>query len=360
MERDWIWLVILTLAFICITAVHGNGVVTLTQANFEKEVGRDRYALVEFFTPWCGRCKKLASEYEKLGSAFKRTKSVLISKVDCEDQKTLCKKYGIQGYPTILWFPKGSLESKEYKGPWDVDDLVEFIKEEGDSDINLATNPSFVVPLTPENFDQIVFDKMKDVLLVFYAPWCGYSKMLIPTYEKLAAAYKLEEDIIFANIDSDNYRDLAEKHGVSGYPTMKFFPKSNKIGEHYVGGHDLSSLVTFINERCSKNRDTDGQLTSQAGVIASLDMLVKEFLSAASDEQKTMLSRMDEQVKNLEGSMARFGNIYLKIAKSFMEKGPNYPKKEIKRLQRILEQSINAVKADELVIKKNILSTFAA
>ncbi|KAG0474112.1 hypothetical protein HPP92_015396 [Vanilla planifolia] len=236
------------------------------------------------------------------------------------------------GRERIMHFNERTMES-----PWDVDDLVEFIKEEGDSDINLATNPSFVVPLTPDNFDQIVFDKMKDVLVVFYAPWCGYSKMLIPTYEKLAAAYELEEDIIFANIDSDNYRDLAEKHGVSGYPTMKFFPKS-----------------------AVKNRDTDGQLTSQAGVIASLDMLVKEFVSAASDEQKTMLSRMDEQVKNLEGSMARFGNIYLKIAKSFMEKGPNYPKKEIKRLQRILEQSINAVKADELVIKKNILSTFAA
>ncbi|KAG0474113.1 hypothetical protein HPP92_015970 [Vanilla planifolia] len=143
-------------------------------------------------------------------------------------------------------------------------------------------------------------------------------------------------------------------HGVSGYPTMKFFPKSNKIGEHYVGGHDLSSLVTFINERAVKIADTDGQLTSQFRHAS------EGISCAASDEQKTMLSRMDEQVKNLEGSMARFSNIYLKIAKSFMEKGPNYPKKEIKRLQRILEQSINAVKADELVIKKNILSTFAA
>ncbi|KAF7839016.1 putative protein disulfide-isomerase A6 [Senna tora] len=39
-----------------------------------------RGALVEFYAPWCGHCKKLAPEYEKLGTSFKKAKSVLIGK----------------------------------------------------------------------------------------------------------------------------------------------------------------------------------------------------------------------------------------------------------------------------------------
>lgn len=53
------------------------------------------------------------------------------------------------------------------------------------------------------------------------------------------------------------------RYGVSGYPTLKFFPKGNKAGEDYDGGRDLNDFVTFINEKCGTSRDAKGQLTSQ-------------------------------------------------------------------------------------------------
>ena len=37
-----------------------------------------------------------------------------------------------------------------------------------------------------ENFDEIVNDKTKDVLIEFYAPWCGHCKSLAPKYDELA------------------------------------------------------------------------------------------------------------------------------------------------------------------------------
>ena len=43
----------------------------------------------------------------------------------------------------------------------------------------------------------------------------------------------------------------------------------------------------------------------QAGIVASLDALVKEFVSASDDERKTILSRMEEEVEKLTGSSAR-------------------------------------------------------
>ena len=53
------------------------------------------------------------------------------------------------------------------------------------------------------------------------------------------------------------------RYGVSGYPTLKFFPKGNKAGEDYDGGRDLDDFVTFINERTGTSRDVKGQLTAQ-------------------------------------------------------------------------------------------------
>ncbi|WOL15811.1 hypothetical protein Cni_G24592 [Canna indica] len=348
------------LSVLFVSSLADGDVLVLTEANFDKEVGQDRGALVEFYAPWCGHCKKLAPEYEKLGSSFKKAKTVLIGKVDCDEHKSVCSKYGVSGYPTIQWFPKGSLEPKKYEGPRTAEALVEFVNTEGGTNVKLATIPSNVVVLTPETFNQVVLDETKDVLVEFYAPWCGHCKHLAPIYEKVANAYKSEDDVIIANVDADKYKDLAEKYGVSGYPTLKFFPKGNKAGEDYEGGRDLDDFVKFLNEKCGTHRDATGTLTSQAGIVAALDSLVKEFISASNDERKAILTRIEEEVEKLTGSSTRYGKTYLKAAKSCMEKGFDYAKKEIERLERMLEKSISAAKADEFIIKKNILSTFAA
>ncbi|KAL6560588.1 hypothetical protein OROGR_004147 [Orobanche gracilis] len=360
MSPSRICLVVAAVALFLVASAFADDVVVLTEENFDKEVGQDRGALVEFYAPWCGHCKKLAPEYEKLGASFKKTKSVLIGKVDCDEHKSLCSKYGVSGYPTIQWFPKGSLEPKKYEGGRNVEALAEFINNEGGTSVKIASVPSHVVVLTPENFDEIVLDEKKDVLVEFYAPWCGHCKQLAPTYEKVATAFNLEENVVIANVDADKYKDLAEKYGVSGFPTLKFFSKGNKGGEDYDGGRDLDEFVTFINEKCGTSRDVKGQLTSKAGIVESLDNLVKGFLGATNEEKKAVFKRLEEEANKLDGSTARYANIYVKAAKSCLDKGSDYAKNEVLRLERILDKAISASKVDELTVKKNILSTFAS
>ncbi|KAG8369092.1 hypothetical protein BUALT_Bualt15G0114200 [Buddleja alternifolia] len=350
----------LALFFFASAFADDDHVVVLTDDNFEKEVGQDRGALVEFYAPWCGHCKKLAPEYEKLGASFKKAKSILIGKVDCDEHKSICSKYGVSGYPTIQWFPKGSLEPKKYEGARTAEALTEYVNSEGGTNVKIASIPSNVVILTPDNFDEIVLDEKKDVLVEFYAPWCGHCKSLAPIYEKVASAFKQEEDVVIANVDADKYKDLAEKYGVSGYPTLKFFPKNNKAGEDYDGGRDADDFVTFINEKAGTSRDAKGQLTSKAGIVETLDSLVKEFLSASNDEKKAVLKKLEEEADKLKGTTARYGKIYVKAAKSCIDKGSDYAKNELLRLERILAKSISATKADEFTLKKNILSTFSS
>ncbi|XP_014495988.1 probable protein disulfide-isomerase A6 [Vigna radiata var. radiata] len=344
---------------IFLSSASADDVVALTQNTFENEVGKDRAALVEFYAPWCGHCKKLAPEYEQLGTSFRKTKSVLIAKVDCDEHKSVCSKYGVSGYPTIQFFPKGSLQPKKYEGARTAEALAAFVNLEAGTNVKIASAPSSVVILSPDNFDEVVLDETKDVLVEFYAPWCGHCKALATTYEKVAAAFNLDEEVVIANVDADKYKNLAEKYGVTGYPTLKFFPKSNKAGEDYSGGRSLDDFVAFINEKCGTYRDGKGQLSSKAGIVESLDGLVKEFVNADDNDKKAVYSRLEEEVKTLKGSAARYGNLYLKLAKKSMEKGTDYAKNEILRLDRMLEKSISPAKADEFTLKKNILSSFA-
>ncbi|XP_033144453.1 protein disulfide-isomerase like 2-1 isoform X3 [Brassica rapa] len=306
MAKSQIWFGLASLVALLVVSAVADDVVVLTDDSFEKEVGKDRGALVEFYAPWCGHCKKLAPEYEKLGASFKKAKSILIAKVDCDEHKSVCTKYGVSGYPTIQWFPKGSLEPQKYEGARNAEALAEYVNKEGGTNVKLAAAPQNVVVLTPDNFDEIVLDQNKDVLVEFYAPWCGHCKSLAPVYEKVATVFKQEEGVVIANLDADAHKSLGEKYGVSGFPTLKFFPKDNKAGQDYEGGRDLDDFVGFINEKVGTSRDSQGQLTSKAGIVESLDALVKELVAASEDEKKTILSRIEEEASNLKGSTTRY------------------------------------------------------
>lgn len=353
-----LFLLALLASFIAIAVA--DDVLALTPDTFELEVGKEKDTLVEFYAPWCGHCKKLAPEYEKLASSFKRSKSVLIAKVDCDDHKSLCSQYGVSGYPTIKWFSKGSLEPKDYSGGRTAESLVEFVNNEAGTHVKLSVAPSDVVVLTPENFDSVVLDESKDVLVEFYAPWCGHCKNLAPVYEQVATAFKGEKDVVIAKVDADSHKSLGEKYGVSGYPTLKFFPKTNKAGEDYDADRNLDDFVSFINEQAGTSRDSKGQLTAEAGRVSSLTTLVGEFLAAEAEKQQEVLAKLEEESEKLKGAAASFsyGKIYLKAAKKALEKGEDYAKKEVERLERLLSGHVNPLKADELIVKKNIVSLY--
>ncbi|KAF8638249.1 hypothetical protein AX17_002271 [Amanita inopinata Kibby_2008] len=108
---------------------------------------------------------------------------------------------------------------------------------------------SNVVELDSSNFDRVI-GKGKPALVEFFAPWCGHCKNLAPTYEKLADAFAESKDkVVIAKVDADGRgRPLAQKYGVSGYPTLKWFDADGK-DELYESGRDLESLATFISLR---------------------------------------------------------------------------------------------------------------
>jgi thiol-disulfide isomerase/thioredoxin len=52
------------------------------------------------------------------------------------------------------------------------------------------------------NFEEIVKNSDKDVLVEFYAPWCGHCKALAPKYDELALRVNRNKNLVIAKIDS--------------------------------------------------------------------------------------------------------------------------------------------------------------
>jgi protein disulfide-isomerase A1 len=72
-------------------------------------------------------------------------------------------------------------------------------------------------------FKELVIDSNKDVMVMFYAPWCGHCKNLMPQWEKLADELKDVKDLMIAKIDDTANEGTGIK--VKGYPMIKFFKK---------------------------------------------------------------------------------------------------------------------------------------
>jgi protein disulfide-isomerase A1 len=103
-----------------------------------------------------------------------------------------------------------------------------------------------VTTLVGKNWEQIVKDETKDVLVKYYAPWCGHCKALAPTWDQLGEDVKDIEDLVIAKFDA-TANEVAGLE-IRGYPTLKFYPKDNKAGVDYSGDRELDDFKKWFAE----------------------------------------------------------------------------------------------------------------
>ena len=95
--------------------------------------------------------------------------------------------------------------------------------------------------LTVDNFEEEVLKSEKNVLVDFWASWCGPCKMLAPTIEAIA-----EENHSFkvGKVNVDDEPDRAEAYGISSIPTLILF-KNGKAADMMVGLRSKDEIVKW-------------------------------------------------------------------------------------------------------------------
>lgn len=99
---------------------------SLTPENWDAMTS-GKTVFIKYFAPWCGHCKAMKEDWEKLSDDWAGSESALIAEVDCtvDSNSPLCGS--VQGYPTIKYGDPNSLE--DYSGAREYDELAEFAKE---------------------------------------------------------------------------------------------------------------------------------------------------------------------------------------------------------------------------------------
>lgn len=357
-----------------------SSVLSLTSANYDTVLAKGK-VLVKYFSPNCGHCKAVAPTYEELATNFaKYSDKVTVAEVDCLANDAICGAAGVHGWPTIHFYKTGKTDYDEYDGDRSIENFSQFLSSR--VGIFYKQPVAKTVILTPENWDTVVMDPTKNVLVAFTASWCGHCKNFKPQLEIAAQSFKPSDNVSFGNLDADFYKDFSAPFGVTGFPTIKFFPaaqpgeavveesakagkiyKGNQLVEPYNDERTASGVINFMNSRSGTFRLAGGGIQDFAGLESALVTPIKSLstlLQSAGDAKAAKdaaLEAVKTGVKN-----AYVASQYVKYINKVADAGADglaFAKKEHDRVAGILGTgSLSDKLKFEFTVRKNILGLF--
>ncbi|KAH9909024.1 protein disulfide isomerase [Xylariomycetidae sp. FL2044] len=231
------------------------------------EVGPETYSdYMSAGIPLAYIFSETAEERKELGDLLKPVAEKFRGKVNFAtiDAKAFGAHANNLNLPTDK-FPSFAIQEtvKNQKFPFDsekeitLDAITSFVEDFDAGKIEPSLK-SEAVPETQEGpvtvvvgktYENIVLDDSKDVLIEFYAPWCGHCKALAPKYDTLASLYadsEFKDKVVIAKVDA-TANDVPDE--IQGFPTIKLYPAGGKSEPvSYSGSRTVEDLIKFVKE----------------------------------------------------------------------------------------------------------------
>eukprot|EP00941_MAST-03F_sp_MAST-3F-sp1_P002198 g2198.t1 len=176
----------------------------------------------------------------------------------------------VSEYPTVRLVDHANGDIAKYRPKrelLDHADLASFISsfrmgklvpELRSEEVPILSENSVVQKVVAHTLDEVVFNSGKDVFLLFYAPWCSYSKKVLSIWELLGQRFLNHDSLRIAKMDAT--KNEHARVVLSGFPTIQLWKsdtqkyESNNNGEmqkggrfeDYVGEYTFEAFVEFI------------------------------------------------------------------------------------------------------------------
>lgn len=157
-----------------------------------------------------------------------------------------------------------------------------------------------VLVLKKSNFDEAL-KAHPNILVEFYAPWCGHCKALAPEYAKAAGMLKAEgSEVRLGKVDATEETELAQEYGVRGYPTIKFFKGGEtESPKEYSAGRQADDIVNWLKKRTGPTVKTLTSLEEVESTIAENEVAVIGFFKDVNSADAKVFEKAAEAIDDI-------------------------------------------------------------
>jgi protein disulfide-isomerase-like protein len=151
-------------------AASDSAVVALKDIDFEDgKMAATEFALVEFFAPWCGHCKKLEPEFQAAAQQLRDYQPrVIFAAVDATAEKVESSRQAVRGFPTLKWYVRGV--AVDYNGERNTRSIVNWVKKKTGPPANeLGTSADVDAFVRKHRVAVVAFVGAEDDLAAYFA-----------------------------------------------------------------------------------------------------------------------------------------------------------------------------------------------
>ena len=143
---------------------------------------------------------------------------------------------------------------------WENKKIKSYVKSE---DIPKDNNGDVFI-IVGNTFEKEVINNKKDIMVLFYSPWCYHCKALLPKYEEVAKTLKdKNKNLLLTKINAiENEIESIDDYG---FPKIKFYPgnKKDKPPIDYNGDKSVEGIIKFIKNNADNPIIIDNGINSE-------------------------------------------------------------------------------------------------